>query len=348
MCRQSGCDEGATVAAAASNAAAAAAAPPHGGQSPAHALDDPGAPPLSVESSPDAGRYYVAARRVESGERLLEAGLEASVVDESYLTRVCAWCIGESKKGALRICCGDCQYVSYCSDDCQVAAAEAHGMECVALGRLKKLRTRLDREQSTQLRLALQVLYRRRYLQLRGEGAEDATEILCSGRGAFVEQKEWRVREKRYKAIVCALAGACGYDFHWTPDEVETVVGAIECNAFGIWDHNSSRCLGLSLSVNASLFNHSCAPNVARVRVGRQKMFYALSPVEQGEPLCISYIDPRKTLAERRDDLVHCYGFRCSCSRCTGPSQLPDMCHKHLGYFIMGDSQKKWCSACGA
>eukprot|EP00405_Crypthecodinium_cohnii_P053565 CAMPEP_0206607234 /NCGR_PEP_ID=MMETSP0325_2-20121206/52000_1 /ASSEMBLY_ACC=CAM_ASM_000347 /TAXON_ID=2866 /ORGANISM="Crypthecodinium cohnii, Strain Seligo" /LENGTH=387 /DNA_ID=CAMNT_0054124151 /DNA_START=11 /DNA_END=1174 /DNA_ORIENTATION=- len=310
--------------------------------------------PVQIRTAPDSGRFYVAARAVAAGERVLETSPEAIVVDENFVTRVCAWCFKESTQGALRVKCETCKCAHFCSPGCQAAANEgSHAFECLALARLKGLRTRLDREQTTHLRLVLQILYRRQRCQIRGE--TDIVEELHTGREAFEQHKSWKSHEKRYKGVVAAFANVAGCDFHWIPQDVEAVLGGIECNGFGIWDHNRSRCLGLAVSVPASFFNHACIPNVARVRHQRDNVFYALRPIEEGEPLYISYIDPRKSTRDRVEELNSCYGFICRCPRCAGSGDLPQMCPKHLGYMIptlVNDGENTdatcsyWCSVC--
>mmetsp|Transcript_21148 Transcript_21148/g.60433 ORF Transcript_21148/g.60433 Transcript_21148/m.60433 type:complete len:86 (-) Transcript_21148:96-353(-) len=80
--------------------------------------------------------------------------------------------------------------------------------------------------------------------------------------------------------------------------------------------------------------------------VGRNIEFYTLAPVPAGEPLCISYLDPREDRVERRTHLQNGYGFTCQCSRCQGNAPLPELCPKHLGYIVGGAGGSPWCTAC--
>lgn len=48
---------------------------------------------------------------------------------------------------------------------------------------------------------------------------------------------------------------------------------------------------GAALYVEASYFNHDCAPNVARFNIGDVAFFRTNRDVKQGEELCISYIE---------------------------------------------------------
>ncbi|KDQ53917.1 hypothetical protein JAAARDRAFT_197024 [Jaapia argillacea MUCL 33604] len=92
-------------------------------------------------------------------------------------------------------------------------------------------------------------------------------------------------------------------------------------NSFGIWQQPSggeSEMFGWGIWVSASFFNHSCDPNVHKVRNGRIFEFYTSSDVEEGEELCISYgfIDDDLDVKERREGLKESWYFECECSRC--------------------------------
>lgn len=95
------------------------------------------------------------------------------------------------------------------------------------------------------------------------------------------------------------------------------LAAALQCNSFGIFSPQD-QCLASGLYPEASLFNHSCAPNICRVmRAGRVACFYALQPISKGDPLNISYIDVSiQSTAERRKLLFGNYRFFCYCPRC--------------------------------
>jgi SET and MYND domain-containing protein len=97
------------------------------------------------------------------------------------------------------------------------------------------------------------------------------------------------------------------------------LLGAAQLNAFEL---RTSTDLAISclMPPMASCFNHSCAPNVL-VACGdsaRSVAFVAGDDVAPGEELCISYVDTESSGEERRHLLLHKYGFRCPCVRCSG------------------------------
>lgn len=69
----------------------------------------------------------------------------------------------------------------------------------------------------------------------------------------------------------------------------------------------------------ASLFNHSCSPNVAVKSPsfsGHEQTFVATRDIKQGEELFVSYHD-ESDVKSRRRYLHKSYYFWCKCPRCT-------------------------------
>ncbi|KAH9845768.1 putative protein lysine methyltransferase SET6-like [Teratosphaeria destructans] len=100
-----------------------------------------------------------------------------------------------------------------------------------------------------------------------------------------------------------------------------TIVEAGSHNAFGIraGGEDGEEYLGYAVYPSASYFNHSCAPNLVKRRVGRAWEFAAGRDVRQGEQLCITYLGGEEKglrLAERRRRLRDAWGFECMCERC--------------------------------
>jgi SET domain-containing protein len=90
-------------------------------------------------------------------------------------------------------------------------------------------------------------------------------------------------------------------------------------NSFGIWElpiTSESENLGSAMYPSASYFNHSCSPNVMKVRLGREIQFVTSREVHSGEELCISYGHTERAVEERRQVLQDCWGFDCNCNRC--------------------------------
>lgn len=92
-------------------------------------------------------------------------------------------------------------------------------------------------------------------------------------------------------------------------------------NSFGIrsLEDDGSEFFGYGCWPAASYFNHSCAPNVEKRRVGRVWEFRTGKEVASGEELCITYLsgEERKLSREKRmGTLKKNWGFECGCERC--------------------------------
>jgi hypothetical protein len=90
-------------------------------------------------------------------------------------------------------------------------------------------------------------------------------------------------------------------------------------NSFGIWElpiSPDSENLGSAMYPSASYFNHSCDPNIAKVRCGRAVLFVTSKEISKGEELCISYGHTERQVEERQQVLRDWWGFNCNCHRC--------------------------------
>lgn len=101
----------------------------------------------------------------------------------------------------------------------------------------------------------------------------------------------------------------------------QTLVNAGSHNAFGIrsGSDDGEEYAGYALYPSASYFNHSCAPNVLKRRVGSSWEFVTAREVEEGEECCITYLggdEKHLTVSERRTRLSDTWAFECICERC--------------------------------
>lgn len=94
-------------------------------------------------------------------------------------------------------------------------------------------------------------------------------------------------------------------------------------NSFGIWDPPEGceqELLGWALHPQAVFFNHSCAPNIRKLRQGRDMVFMAEQDIQEGDELCISYGSAAEPVESRRKRLLENYSFWCQCTRCIAES----------------------------
>ncbi|KAI9004724.1 hypothetical protein BC832DRAFT_521224, partial [Gaertneriomyces semiglobifer] len=95
------------------------------------------------------------------------------------------------------------------------------------------------------------------------------------------------------------------------------LISKIESNGFGLYSPRKEQCMGRAVFPMSSYFNHSCDPNCECVQNARVMTVRTIRPVEEGEPLTISYIDSNMPLQARRTRLQADYYFLCQCQRCT-------------------------------
>ncbi|WPK22800.1 hypothetical protein PUMCH_000013 [Australozyma saopauloensis] len=106
---------------------------------------------------------------------------------------------------------------------------------------------------------------------------------------------------------------------------VRGIIGRNLTNAFGIWSHitehdEEREFFGFGVYASASYFNHSCYPNVKKVREGNTYKFIASRDIFPGEEMCISYgVRESDNVIQRRDCLKEWF-FTCGCSRCISES----------------------------
>ncbi|CAR28599.1 hypothetical protein ZYGR_0S02330 [Zygosaccharomyces rouxii] len=104
------------------------------------------------------------------------------------------------------------------------------------------------------------------------------------------------------------------------------ILGAEYGNAFGIWQMGESvgdrEYLGYWLFPRASFFNHSCDPNVDKVRKGRKMCFILNRDVTSGTQLCIAYnCDLTLPVSGRQQTMKDNWFFECMCDRCSSELQ---------------------------
>ncbi|KAJ2059916.1 hypothetical protein GGI17_004118 [Coemansia sp. S146] len=111
-----------------------------------------------------------------------------------------------------------------------------------------------------------------------------------------------------------------------------------KANSFGIWDpptdvlqpamltdgtsYDEREWVGFSIYPTAVYFNHSCAPNVSKLRHGRTMNFVSNQSVQSGEELFISYGSVTDAVSERHDRLRDHFFFECACERCIAESSI--------------------------
>ncbi|KAF2469154.1 SET domain-containing protein [Lindgomyces ingoldianus] len=106
-----------------------------------------------------------------------------------------------------------------------------------------------------------------------------------------------------------------------TPETLFILSARDSHNSFGIrsLEDEGSEFFGYGCWPAASYFNHSCAPSLEKIRVGRMWEFRAGRDIEAGEELSITYLsgeERRLSRGKRMIILMNNWGFECGCERC--------------------------------
>ena len=271
------------------------------------------------------GRYYVATTPIR--ERTVVLREEALVVGfpQAYVRKYCSWCTARVDEGArvTSRMCRECKVAVYCGEECQRRGEASHrSVECGVLaalhrqdgGRLGHLvRGGFEMLDNGTIAQAL-------YLAKLGPGQ------LCEASYPVLTSEDERALLRR----VCEVTSV--------PFEIAaSCCSRVLCNCFALeLPHQGSILrIGSGCYPRASLFNHSCSPNISFVRAGREIVFFAAKEIAAGDKMCINYIDLNYSLEERKRELRDDYGFDCQCERCAAGSAFEQ--------DIFG-----WCPSCSS
>lgn len=89
-----------------------------------------------------------------------------------------------------------------------------------------------------------------------------------------------------------------------------------DTNAITIRDDVASRGVAKGIYLSVSMFNHSCAPNAVVTFEGDCATVRATRHIDDGEELCLAYIDTALPREARRAQLRKQWRFDCACERC--------------------------------
>jgi hypothetical protein len=115
---------------------------------------------------------------------------------------------------------------------------------------------------------------------------------------------------------------------------LERLVKAVQLNSLGFYSfpelcsfNEQFRFLtGTGLYRNASMFNHSCDPNVNHYSVGDVSLFRLTRHAKSGEELCISYIGSDLLCEAKsvRYEFLSNRDFECACAKCNESNEGED------------------------
>ena len=265
---------------------------------------------LAVRELVGKGRGVVAARPIADGERLLECCPMAAVLKSgggNSSQQHCVECLQPSPRSP------------FCSSACEDAYAARGGklLERVDLSALHTLKVEQDRK----FPLLIASLLASLLAELKATGRLPEPwlplELCYAELHAEADAQTEEEHSQLLRAFAQAgLANSQTLELFLPLRRYRRLLGAAQLNAFELSLSHGARVSALLPGV-ASMFNHSCEPNVLiscaeSTRVG----FVAHGDVAEGDELCISYVALDDSAKERKHLLLHKYAFDCMCPRC--------------------------------
>lgn len=285
---------------------------------------------LKLETSPGAGRYFVANGDIGAAETVLvEQAKCASLYPKNFGTH-CNHCFSRL---VAPIGCTDCASVAFCSTECRdIALATYHKFECKYLDLL------IGSGMSILCHLALKLVLQHQTPEKALEEGKRLSDVFC-------KNSKMRSNEDFFKrCLMTTFLLRCLQKTEFfgrrttesaepTPKEMEIGVllfgylQALQFNAHEIYETVSSghkfiksriNYIGVGIYEAGAMFNHECYPSITRYFNSTNLIFNSIRPHRQGEIVAENYgpIFSKQTLAERQRNLSSRYWFKCECRAC--------------------------------
>ncbi|KNC86131.1 hypothetical protein SARC_01700 [Sphaeroforma arctica JP610] len=293
---------------------------------------------LQIREVKGRGRAIFATKRFQPGDIVLESNPYTWVAAAERQQSTCNRCLKDSN--SLKRC-STCKSAWFCDRSCQLAAWKHHKRVC--------FKSETD------------------WLQSETNTAKDEARILDivleladSGFGLHKENTiprpstadvEAMPHATRPTALDYVLAGVVidrqrdrciaknVTPSHRTVDEVVKMIVRMKCNNFSIWNELLVP-VGSGCYPAGALLNHSCEPDciITYDLDTKVQTFRAIKTIEPGCEVTHSYLDIAEATSQRREYLLHHYGFECACPRCEAADQtLNDSLHAAISSEAAGD-----------
>jgi hypothetical protein len=226
-----------------------------------------------VKPAGESGLGVFATRRLIAGHVLLmERPLVFGMLPK-FSNYCCRWCLNVdlSRADPLEEKCAMCS-LRWCSKACRSEDAR-HDDRCAVEARLVALRPRLAAAKTPQEEVAF---------------LEAVSLLAC-----LDEEFEFACGKEKTAVDASLVRELSGRNL--SDERVEKLAGMESCNSMSITNQTPMGALSVGRAIFrlGSRFNHSCWPNVCRVRNGSVMKFVVVRPVNKGDELCISYVPPR-------------------------------------------------------
>jgi len=290
--------------------------------------------PFTVVYKEGRGRFLLASDDMKAGDPVISSFPYCYAVCDDVKESVCQYCFEEileeesGTKPELPIRCPGCHQVWYCSDKCKKMDEDQHRYECKTMDAFFNNIDWDDPGNRTEIRLFCRTLSRRNlevdkvklpenhyYLSHNPVNFEDFMKLISS------RDQEQSLLTSLLE-IVQYIKGLDSWLSGLEDDLLLDVVLKTRNNMFNIFK-SSTVSLGWGVYIEASLFNHSCQPNVClfRKHVTPEFYFVALHDIPKGCEINVTYLGYGE-LEARQTHLKEHYFFDCDCIRCKEEKQL--------------------------
>ncbi|XP_069700412.1 SET and MYND domain-containing protein 4-like [Periplaneta americana] len=299
---------------------------------------------ISVVSSPEQGRYAVAAEHISSGDTIVvEPPYAACLLPDVFGTH-CHHCF---KRLVAPVACPDCSGVAFCSTDCRDRAVrtyhryECHFMDLLVgsgMSILCHIALRMITQSGLQHFLDEKDSLRESFLQPNKQPGSYASVY------NLVTHAEKRpAQDFLHRTLMALFLLRCLQEANFFPHgnkgsltSDELFIGSLilrhlqllQFNAHEIFETSmeapntfrGSKTVYIAVGIypTAAMLNHNCHPALARHFVGKNIVLQALRPMEAGENVPENYgpVFTKRPLALRQRTLASRYWFKCDCEAC--------------------------------
>ncbi|CAG4982109.1 unnamed protein product [Colias eurytheme] len=300
-----------------------------------------------IKHSDVMGRYIVASRDIKAGEVIIEAPALA-VGPCSGCNIICLGCYRELEEKNLSKCAG-CTWPLCCSTCPGLGKYTGHSTyECEAL---KQATPSYDNMED--LKDSYNALMPLRCLLQKSADPEKWEEIMSMEAHNELRRARGDIFPMNERTVLQRLKG---WGFTFDDEEVHTVCGVLEVNAFEV---GGSGANARALYGGASLLAHDCTPSTTHTDAerapARPLTVRAALPHRAGDTITLCYAYTLQGTLKRREHIRLSKFFDCACARCRDPTELGTRasalrCPRCAGHVLSAaplEPSSEWrCDAC--
>jgi len=247
--------------------------------------------------------------------------------------------------------CSGCNYVHYCSLDCQKESWTEHKPECT---NLRNIHYDHVPDSARMLAKIIRKLKNGGDMQ-RGYYSKHGYRKFRDLMSHYQEIKSDDRRLEHLESLTVVLKSLLFPNLVPNENELMQIYGRLCTNAFSISD-SELNSIGTGIYLGVSIMDHSCNPNAAATFEGKTISIRLLEdvPCLDYSKIFITYIELMDTSDERRKTLKDSYYFWCTCSKCVDSKEQDEMlaaqcpnqkCDQFL--TILDDGMTRECKKCG-